>query len=404
MPLRRFILLLVFLGPAAAADEFSARATPLLSKYCYECHGAEKQKGGIETHHLTSTDAAFRHHRFLEAIAEQVESGDMPPDDEDVLPTDAERQELVSGIRSILKKLETGDFPRNAGRTTVRRLNRNEYNYTVRDLFGIDFMPGREFPADGAGGEGFDNVGDAMFVQPALLEKYLSAAKKVVGSLYDDPRKLDRILVARPGENIPPAQAAKSTLLTHASLAFRRRVTDEDLAPMLGLFERKLADGESYAEALRPALQALLIHPAFLFRIEADQPGKDEWRIDDFELATRLSYFLWASMPDRRLLKLADEGKLSDPATLREEALRMLGDPRSESLSRHFAGQWLGFDDLREVAAPDPVRFPAFTPSLRVAMYRESVEFFNHLLRANRPVLELIHADYTFANAELAAH
>ncbi|MCB1132657.1 MAG: hypothetical protein KDN05_16135, partial [Verrucomicrobiae bacterium] len=120
MPLRRFILLLVFLGPAAAADEFSARATPLLSKYCYECHGAEKQKGGIETHHLTSTDAAFRHHRFLEAIAEQVESGDMPPDDEDVLPTDAERQELVSGIRSILKKLETGDFPRNAGRTTVR--------------------------------------------------------------------------------------------------------------------------------------------------------------------------------------------------------------------------------------------------------------------------------------------
>ena len=404
MPLRRSILLIISLCPAAAADEFSARATPLLSKYCYECHGAEKQKGGIETHHLTSTEAAFRHHRFLETIAEQVESGDMPPDDEDVLPTDAERRELVNEIRRVLKKLETGDFPRNAGRTTVRRLNRNEYNYTVRDLFGIDFLPGREFPADGAGGEGFDNVGDAMFVQPALLEKYLAAAKNVVGSLYEDPRKLERILVVQPSESIPPARAAKSTLLTHASLAFRRRVTDEDLAPMLALFERKLAEGETYAEALRPALQALLIHPAFLFRIEADQPGKDEWRIDDFELATRLSYFLWASMPDRRLLKLADEGKLSDPATLRAEALRMIADPRSESLSRHFAGQWLGFDELREVAAPDPVRFPSFTPSLRVAMYRESVEFFNHLIRANRPVLELIHAEYTFANAELAAH
>ncbi|MCU0796673.1 MAG: DUF1592 domain-containing protein [Akkermansiaceae bacterium] len=404
MPARRFIISLILLVPILRADDFATRATPLLSKYCYECHGAEKQKGGIETHHLTSMEAAFRHHRFLENIAEEVEFGDMPPDDHDVLPTDAERKQLVAEIRQVLKKLETGDFPKNAGRTTVRRLNRNEYNYTVRDLFGIDFMPGREFPADGAGGEGFDNVGDSMFVQPALLEKYLAASKKVVASLYDDPRQLDRILVVKPTEKIPPVQAARATLLTHASLAFRRRVTDEDLAPMLALFESKTAAGESYADALKPALQALLIHPSFLFRIEADQPGKKEWRIDDFELATRLSYFLWASMPDRRLLKLADEGKLSDPATLRAEALRMLKDPRSESLSRHFAGQWLGFDELREVAAPDPVRFPTFTPSLRVAMYRESVEFFNHLVRANRPVLELIHADYTFANAELAGH
>jgi hypothetical protein len=181
-------------------------------------------------------------------------------------------------------------------------------------------------------------------------------------------------------------------------------VTDEDLAPMLALFEKKLAAGASYEEALRPSLQALLIHPSFLFRIEADQPGKPEWKIDDFELATRLSYFLWASMPDRRLLKLADEGKLSDPATLRAEALRMLADKRAETISRHFAGQWLGFDDLREVSAPDTTRFPTFTPSLRVAMYRESVEFFNNLIRANRPASEILNADYTFANAELARH
>jgi len=173
---------------------------------------------------------------------------------------------------------------------------------------------------------------------------------------------------------------------------------------MLALFEKKRAAGASYEEALRPSLQALLIHPSFLFRIEADQPGKSEWKIDDFELATRLSYFLWASMPDRRLLKLADEGKLSYPATLRAEALRMLADKRSETISRHFAGQWLGFDDLREVSAPDATRFPTFTPSLRVAMYRESVEFFNHLIRANRPASELLNADYTFANAELAKH
>ena len=401
---RAITALLLAASLTGAADDFARTATPLLSKYCFDCHGEKKQKGGIEVHQLGSTDAALRQHRFLENIAKQVELGDMPPDDEDVLPSDAEREALVREIRSVLKKLETGDFPRNPGRTTVRRLNRNEYNNTVRDLFGIDFQAGRDFPSDGAGGEGFDNVGDALFVQPSLMEKYLTASKKIVATLYEDPARLDRILIAKPGDKMPPERAARTVLLSHASLAFRRRVGDEDLAPLLELFSKRLAAGASYEEALRAPLQALLVHPSFLFRMEADQADKTEWRVDDFELATRLSYFLWASMPDRRLLKLADEGKLSDPATLRAEALRMLADKRAESLSRHFAGQWLGFEELRENAEPDPKRFPTFTQSLRVAMYRESVEFFSHLVRANRPVLELLGADYTFANAELAKH
>jgi hypothetical protein len=403
MPFRSAICLLV-LVLSARADDFAAIATPLLAKYCYDCHGGKKQEGGIEVHQLTSSDAALRHHRFLKNIAKQVELGDMPPDDEDLLPSDAEREALVREIGALLKKLESGDFPRNPGRTTVRRLNRNEYNHTVRDLFGIDFQPGRDFPADGAGGEGFDNVGDALFVQPSLMEKYLAASKKVIAAIYQNPSRLQRVMVARPSDRTPPAKAARVVLLTHASLAFRRRVTDEDLAPLLELFGRRLADGNSYEESLRLPLQSLLVHPSFLFRIENDQPGKAEWRVDDFELATRLSYFLWASMPDRRLLKLASDGKLSAPDTLRAEALRMIADPRSETLSRHFAGQWLGFEDLRELAEPDPRRFPSFTHSLRVAMYRESVEFFNHLVRANRPVTDLLHADYTFANAELARH
>ncbi len=404
MSFRAIISVLLASSLSGAADDFAVKVTPLLEKYCFECHGEKKQKGGIEVHHLTSADAALRHHRFLENIAEQVELGDMPPDDEDVLPTDAERKLLVAEIRGVLEKLEKGDFPRNPGRTTVRRLNRNEYNNSVRDLFGVDFMPGRDFPSDGAGGEGFDNVGDALFVQPSLMEKYLAASRKVMAAIYEDPQRLDRVLVAKPGDKLPPERAARTVLLAHASLAFRRRVSDEDLAPLLDLFSKRLAAGASYEDALRAPLQALLVHPAFLFRAEADQPGKAEWRIDDFELATRLSYFLWASTPDRQLLKLADEGKLSDPAVLRGEALRMLADKRSESLSRHFAGQWLGFEELRENAEPDPQRFPSFTQSLRVAMYRESVEFFNHLVRENRPVLELLSADYTFANGELAKH
>jgi hypothetical protein len=404
MIIRHPIIFLFALAAVGRADDFAGKATPLLAKYCYDCHGEKKQKGGIEVHQLDSTDAALRHHRFLKNIAKQVEQGDMPPDDEDVLPTDAERKALVDEIGSVLRKLETGDFPRNPGRTTVRRLNRNEYNNTVRDLFGIDFLPGRDFPSDGAGGEGFDNVGDALFVQPSLTEKYLGASKAVMDSIYTDPKHLARVIIARPSDKLPPDKAARSVLLSHASLAFRRRVSDEDLAPLLALFQKKFESGAGFEDSLRPALQALLLHPSFLFRIEAEKPGQSEWKIDDFELATRLSYFLWASMPDRRLLKLADEGKLSDPATLRAEAMRMIADPRSETLSRHFAGQWLGFEELREVAQPDVKRFPTFTHSLRVAMYRESVEFFNHLVRANRPATELIHSDYTFANGELAKH
>jgi hypothetical protein len=109
-------------------------------------------------------------------------------------------------------------------------------------------------------------------------------------------------------------------------------------------------------------------------------------------------------MPDRRLFKLADEGKLSTPAILAAEVDRLLADPRSEAISRHFAGQWLGFEELREVAEPDATRFPTFTPTLRSAMYLESVAFFNHIIRDNRPVTDLIQSDYTFVNAELAKH
>jgi Protein of unknown function (DUF1592)/Protein of unknown function (DUF1588)/Protein of unknown function (DUF1587)/Protein of unknown function (DUF1585)/Protein of unknown function (DUF1595) len=387
------------------ADDFARIAAPLLEKHCFECHGAEKQKGGIEVHHLTSTDSALRHHRFLENLAIQIESGDMPPEDDvDELPTADERKAMIREIKTVLSKLETGDFPRNPGRTTIRRLNRNEYNYTVRDLFGVNFAPGRDFPSDGAGGEGFDNVGDSLFIPPVLMEKYFSASRKIIESLYSDPVRLDRVLVSKPTDKITPEAAARTTLQYHATLAFRRRIEPADLESMLKLFAKNIAAGQEYAQAIRAPLQSLLVHPAFLFRIEQDQPGKNDWPITQFELATRLSYFLWSSMPDRRLFKLADEGKLADPKVLASEVDRLLNDPRSITLARHFAGQWLGFDELREVAEPDTKRFPTFTPSLRSAMYRESVDFFSHIIRENRPVSDLVQADYTFVNAELARH
>ena len=403
----RIISIFLLLPLAAPADDFSTRAQPLLKKFCYECHGKKTQEGGIQVTQLKTTQDAFEYHRFLKNIAHEVETGAMPPKDEipeDELPTAAERAQLIAEIDSVRKKLEKGDFNRNPGRPTIRRLNRNEYNYTVRDLFGVNFYPGQNFPADGAGGEGFDNVGDALFVPPVLMEKYLSASKKIIDDTYADPILIARLLVVTPSEKTSPQDAAKAVLKYNASLAFRRSATDEDVAAILALAEKNLAEGRPFDEALKAPLQSLLLHPSFIFRIENDQQGKPNWRINDFELATRLSYFLWSSSPDRELLRLASEGKLSDPATLRQQTERLLNDPRSEALARHFAGQWLAFDEIREVADPDTTRFPSFTPTLRTAMYRESVEFFDGLVRENKPVTDLIDANYTYANDELARH
>lgn len=402
---RHLIVLFAIVLPSSlnGADAVAEKVAPLLSKYCVQCHGAEKPKGGIELQHLKTSVDAWKSHRFLENVAPQIEAGEMPPDNKPQ-PSAEEKALLVRELRGARARLEKGDFPRQPGRTTIRRLNRNEYNNTVRDLFGVKFLPGNDFPADGAGGEGFDNVGDSLFLPPVLMEKYVNASRRILDALMADPVAKRRVIFAAPKGKEPSQAAARSVLISTASLAFRRRLTDGDIASLLGIFDKGIARGAACEDALRAPFQAILLHPAFLFRIEADQPDKEEWKVDGFELATRLSYFLWASMPDRALFQIADQGKLADSSVLRGQVERMLNDPRAETLSRHFAGQWLGFDDLREAANPDTTRFPAFTPSLRISMYRESVEFFSHLMNSGRPVTDLLDADYTFLNAELAAH
>ena len=401
-------LLLLILSALALpwlwADEFANATQPFLKKYCISCHGEDKQKGDIVLHDIDSLDSAFKKHRLLENIIDQVEHGDMPPDDEDVLPTEAERKQFIKVLSNINERIKTGDVPQKAGRVTLRRLNRNEYHYTVRDLFGVNFNPSQDFPADGAGGEGFDNTADALFSSPALLEKYLAAAKKVITSVYANPGLKKRAIFEQPATPKDTEATAKKILSFHATLAYRRRVSEEDMAPLINAFNRDLKSGKSFDDSLRAPFTALLINPRFLFRAEDNQPGKAEWKLNDFEIATRLSYFLWSSMPDRELFRLADAGKLSDPKVLREQTQRMIASPKSTALARHFAGQWIGFEKMISTVDPDKKRFPTFNDDLRRAMYYESVEFFSHILRKDQPLTDLIDSDYTFANATLARH
>jgi len=231
----------------------------------------------------------------------------------------------------------------------------------------------------------------------------------LVGGPYDaaGPGETDvqrRIFVCRPAADEPEEPCARRILQRLARRAWRRPVTEADIDPLFDLFAIGRADGERFEDGIEMALSGVLVSPSFLFRAprapEDGEPGSAH-PLSDIDLASRLSFFLWSSIPDEELLALAERGRLSDPAVLDAQIARMLADPKAGALVENFGGQWL---HLRNVAdwTPDPVRFADFDDSLRYAFGRETELFLDHLIREDRNVLELIDADYTFLNARLA--
>ena len=199
---------------------------------------------------------------------------------------------------------------------------------------------------------------------------------------------------------------ARNVLQDFVTKAWRRPVTDDSLERLLKIVDQVLEEGAPYGEAIQVAVQAALTSPWFLYRWELDpvlQEGEGSRPLDAYELASRLSYFLWSSMPDEQLFSLAEAGELTRPEVLRSEVKRMLDDPKSEALTRNFAGQWLQFRNLDSVT-PDPSLFPNFTPKLRDAMKKETELFFTTIMRENRPLTDFLEADFTFLNGPLARH
>jgi hypothetical protein len=214
-----------------------------------------------------------------------------------------------------------------------------------------------------------------------------------------------RIFICSPGNATEEEPCARKIVSALARRAYRRPVGDQDVEPLLDLYRSGRADG-NFDHGIGTALQAILVSPEFLFRIERDPEGvapDTPYRISDVELASRLSFFLWSSIPDDELLNLAEQGKLKDPAVLEQEMRRMLADPRSKALVENFAGQWLYVRNLRQVS-PDLSEFPYFDEELRLAMQEETTLFFENILREDRSALDLLQADYTFLNERLARH
>jgi mono/diheme cytochrome c family protein len=215
----------------------------------------------------------------------------------------------------------------------------------------------------------------------------------------------ERIFTCRPANAAAEAGCARQIVSALARRAYRRPVTDAEVKTLLTFYQDG-RDKDGFEAGIETAVRRLLVSPEFLFRVESDpasaRPGTT-YRLSDLELASRLSFFLWSSIPDEQLLDLAINGTLRQPGVLERQVKRMLADPRAEALATNFAGQWLYLRTI-EGATPDVYLFPNFSENLRQDFRRETELFFQSLLRDNRSVLDLVRADFTFVNERLARH
>jgi cytochrome c551/c552 len=215
-----------------------------------------------------------------------------------------------------------------------------------------------------------------------------------------------QIFVCRPSSARQEPACAKRIFTNLAHHAFRRLVVDADVRPLVRLYDKGRAEGGDFDEGIRRGLEAILISPDFLFRVEHDPKEavpSSAYRLSDHELASRLSFFLWSSIPDDELLTLADQGKLRYPGVLKAQVRRMMADPKSDALIDNFAGQWLLLRNLAN-AKPDTDVFTHFDENLRQAFFRETQLFLTNIFREDRPAPEMLDADYTFLNERLARH
>lgn len=535
-----------FAATCAGKDEgFDRVVQPLLTHYCVRCHGGTEPKAEFDLEALRNQGSVLNARPAWEKVLENLRAAAMPPDGE-AQPPAALREAVAAWLDERFKAADCAGGPR-AGRVTVRRLNRAEYNNTIHDLVGIDFRPADDFPADDVG-YGFDNIGDVLSLPPLLLEKYLAAAEKIAeqaivvprsegrkrryeaegidrtaggpfadwaidlfsqGEVYaqhefeggeyvlrarafgeqaggeparmmlrldgrdvklfdvkalhaipevyelrvpveagakrvaaafvndyyqpndPDPNNRDRNLVidylevegplATSPAALPEshkqivfcqpsggdeAQCAERIVERFASRAFRRKATAEEVQRLAGFVRLAQDNGESFEQGVRLAVQAALVSPHFLFRIEQDRPAdRDDgsYALSDFELAARLSYFLWSSTPDAELYDTAERGGLQSGHNIEKQVRRMLRDPKRRALVENFAGQWLQVRNLQKMT-PDPGHYPNFDEPLRQAMRLETERFFDSIVDEDRSVLDFLDADYTFVNERLARH
>ena len=285
------------------------------------------------------------------------------------------------------------------GAQGMHRLNRTEYRNTVRDLLGTQLDPAANFPADDVS-LGFDNIAQVLTVSPLQFELYEQAAQALAEEALNTGIR-ESVVFCDPND-----QGCRADIFREfAGRAWRRPATDEEVARLEGLFDVALNEGEGVEQGLELGIRGILLSPHFIYRPELDDdPSSTESRpLNDYELASRLSYFLWSSMPDEALFEAAANGTLRDNEGLRAEVDRMLNDPKARALVDNFAGQWLRIRSLQD-HVPDYATFPQWDSGLRDAMRLEAELFFDEFLSGQAAMNEFLLTDFTFLNDRLAAH
>ncbi|MCA1791310.1 MAG: DUF1592 domain-containing protein [Thioalkalivibrio sp.] len=236
---------------------------------------------------------------------------------------------------------------------------------------------------------------------PHLRDLIITGPFRVTGVSSTESRT--RIFSCRPTTQDEERPCARAIVERVGQQAYRRPLTNDDVSSLMGFYDQGKEEG-GFERGVRLAIQAMLASPHFVFRLEESRAeGQDVYQVSDMDLASRLSFFLWASPPDEELIRVADEGRLANVDELERQTMRMLEDPRAEAMATRFAAQWLRLQDLRKIH-PDAQHFPYFDHGLTLAMERETELLFHHLVQEDRSVLELLTADYTFANERLARH
>ena len=375
----------------------------LIENYCFDCHDSDTQKGEVNLEAALGAKPLVKNMDLWRTVISRVENGDMPPKKKPQLKPE-EKERLLNWLDSEINHFDYSQVD-NPGYEPVRRLTHIEFSNTLRDLLGLDLNLVADFPIDLSGTSGFENSANTLFLQPILMERYLSAVDKAVEAvvpLDSKPSADSPVFVVWPSEKITKKEAAQKIVGRFMLRAFRRPPTEDEAKALHGVYARSRKAGESFEMAIRRALGAALVSPAFLLKSEIAQDTDESYQVSDYELACRLSYYLWASMPDDELFQLAAEKRLAKPGVLAEQVTRMLADPKAGTLGSVFAAQWLGFDALGVRVRLDPIDNPWCTDTLMAAMKKESAMVFTALVRENRPLKNLIDSKNTFVNEELA--
>ena len=388
-------------GDAKAAPTEANYKVPRTANQMHHVEGAPfGTRGGIALTHIFPADGEYTFRMMLHSIPTGQLFGSSYPGEKIEVSINGERVALLE-INTRMSESDPNGMnlvtPRvfvRAGPQRVAAAFLSRFDAPVDDLM----APIEHTMADSQIGSGF-----GITALPHLREFAVTGPIKVTG-VSDSPSRR-RIFTCRPTAASEEAACATEILRGLASHAYRGPVSASDIDKLMVFYRQGREQGD-FEEGVRMALQALLASPKFLFRLETmpatARPGQN-YRLTDYDLASRLSFFLWASGPDEELLKLAARNQLRQPAVIERQVRRMLADPRSEALATRFATQWLRLQDLVNLI-PDYLQYPQYDRTLADALKRETQLFFDAIVREDRPLLELLTADYTFVNERIARH